>query len=343
MSFDPTSIVRDYGDPFDEALACRRSVALFDFSFVARGRITGSGALVALATLTPRRLDDLAPGHIRYAVRLDGSGHLQADLTVWRHPDGAFEVMSGRRRDIAGLVDRSPPGAATDLTADTAIFAVQGPMSLAVLSNAGFDRTALERLAYYQFCAASFDSDVCFIGRLGYTGEAGFEIVAPRPVAARLWQRLAVVARPAGFAAADILRIEAGFVLFAHEFRIPVTPEEAGLAVFGTAATAPDGPDPLALIAFTAKAADRPVLWQPRPRLTRPIIAGEITVTSACWSPHAGGVLGLGFARRADLDAGQPLNDSTGEFTQITRAPRPFVDPAKRRPRAPWPPQAEGG
>ncbi len=343
MSFDPTSIVRDYGDPFTEALACRRSAALFDFSFVARGRISGPGALDALAKLTPRRLDDLAPGQIRYAVRLDGRGHLQADLTVWRHPDGAFEVMSGRQRDIADLVDLSPPGAAADLTADTAIFAVQGPLSLTVLGDAGFDRAALERLAYYQFCAVSFEGDACLAGRLGYTGEAGFEIVAPRSAAARLWQRLAGLARPAGFAAADILRIEAGFVLFAQEFRIPVTPEEAGLAVFGTAAEAPDGPDTLSLIAFTAEAADRPVLWQPRQRLTRPITAGEIAVTSACWSPHAGGVLGLGFARRADLDAGLPLHDPASDFTHIIRAARPFVDPAKRRPRAPWPPRAADG
>ena len=59
---------------------------------------------------------------------------------------------------------------------------------------------------------------------------------AEQPQAARLWQTLSVHARPAGFVAVDLLRIEAGFVLFTNEFRLPVLPREAGLGKFSRSA-----------------------------------------------------------------------------------------------------------
>ncbi len=336
MTFDATSLVRDFGNPVGEVLSCRRSAALFDFSFVARGRVAGPDAAAILSRLTPRRIDDLLPGQIRYAVRLDANGHLVADLTIWRHADGSYEVMSGRRSDIADLVQYAGT-AGSDLSDSTAIFAVQGPLALDAAARAGFDRSALARLAYYEFCVTAFEGATCLAGRLGYTGEAGFEIIAPRSMAGALWDRLAPHALPAGFAAIDTLRIEAGFVLFAHEFRLPATAGEAGLGPFGSAAISPGDADLLALIAFTGAARGNPVLWQPPPALNRPQHAGQIAVTSACWSPHAGSVLGLGYVRRGDLDRSLPLIDPSGNFTSLRRVGRPYVDPSKRRPRAPWP------
>lgn len=335
MSFVPTAVIRDYGDTFAEAAACRAACALFDYSFVARGRVAGASALGALGGLTARRLDDLPEGRIRYALRTDAAGHLAADLTVWRHPDGAFEVMSGRPSDIADLARFAAPGAVEDLSAEGAIFAVQGPRALAVLAAAGLDDPAIGRLGYYHFTVAAFDGAPLLVGRLGYTGEAGFELIVSRNDAAALWGRLAAHARPAGFAAADILRIEAGFVLFANEFRVPVTAAEAGLAGFHGAAAAAPAPG-VALVAFTARAADRPVLWQPSPAVVLPAHRGEIAITSACWSVAAGGVLGLGYVRREDRAPGTPLVDPGGEFEGVQVAPRPFVDPDKRRPRALW-------
>lgn len=335
MSFDPIAVVRDYGDILAEAAACRAACAIFDYSFVARGRVEGPSALGALGRLTARRLDDLPEGRIRYAVRTDAAGHLTADLTVWRHPDGAFEVMSGRPSDIADLACLAAPGTVEDLSAEGAIFAVQGPRALAVLAAAGLDEQAIGWLGYYHFTVTAFEGSPLLVGRLGYTGEAGFELIVSRKDADVLWGRLAAHARPAGFAAADILRIEAGFVLFANEFRVPVTAAEAGLAGFHGAADAASPPE-VALVAFTARAADRPVLWQPSAAVALPTRRGEIAITSACFSVAAGGVLGLGYVRYEDRAPGTPLVDPGGAFEGVQVAPRPFVDPDKRRPRAPW-------
>lgn len=72
--FDVTQLTRDYGDPCEEAWACRTHCALFDFSFVARASVKGPGALSAIEQLTNRPLHRLAPGQLRYALR-EGDGN----------------------------------------------------------------------------------------------------------------------------------------------------------------------------------------------------------------------------------------------------------------------------
>jgi glycine cleavage system aminomethyltransferase T len=71
------------------------------------------------------------------------------------------------------------------------------------------------------------------IARTGYTGEDGVEIIAPADKAPGVWEALlqagsAGGAGPAGLAARDSLRFEAGFPLYGHELFEEVTPVEAG-------------------------------------------------------------------------------------------------------------------
>lgn len=333
MAFDPARVVGDYGDIDGEVEACRTAAALFDFSFVARARVTGPHALVLLGQLTSRDLASMTVGDIRYALRAEPGGRLVSDLTIWRLAADAYELMSGRSEDIADLVRLSPPGDVVDLSGQSAIFAVQGPNTLAHLA-AATDVYEIARLAYYRCCHARMLGADCLVGRLGYTGEAGFEIIVSSQEAPQMWAALSRLARPAGFAAADILRIEAGFLLFANELRVPVAAGEVGLSAFAGSLPASLGP-PLTLVAFRAEARERPILWQSTAVLARPE-QGHIAVTSACWSRRAGGVLGLGFAHAGDVAAGRPLADPVGAFASITLLPRPFYDPGKRRPRAPW-------
>src|SRR5262245_64388792 len=104
MAFDPSTLLRDYGDPEREAHACRTGCALFDFSFVGRARLEGPGALDAIAQLTRRPLTGLMPGQIRYALRADSNGRLLSELTVWKHDEGRHDVESGRSEGIDELL-----------------------------------------------------------------------------------------------------------------------------------------------------------------------------------------------------------------------------------------------
>lgn len=332
-SLELGSLTRDYGDFRAETRACRDDCALFDFSFMARARIEGKSALEALARLQPRSMSDLLPGRIRYALRLDDRSRVAADLTIWNIGSGIYEVMSGRRTDITDLgLLASSAARVHDLTESTCVYALQGPSALRVMAPLT-DAERLGRLPYFaheEFRVAGIE---CRIGRLGYTGEKGFEIVVPRETALTLWRQLSKDARPAGFAAADCLRIEAGFILFVNECAVGPTATELGLARF---APGSETDRRMQLVCFKAGGGIRPVMWQPNPADLRPPGRGTITVSSACQSPIAHGVLGLGFADPRDAVAGTRLRDPAGSFTAIEVLSLPFHDPGKRRPREPW-------
>jgi glycine cleavage system aminomethyltransferase T len=328
-----------FGDPAAEARACRGACALFDFSFLESVRICGGTARQVVEAFTGRTLAKLPVGKIAYALRLGAAGAVLADLTIWRIDAETFELMSGRHEDIADLAGYAGPGVAVTELANRATLAVQGPASLDALRRIGAI-DAVAALPYFGFTDASLDGIACRVARLGYTGEAGFEVICRRSDTERLWQSIARYARAAGFIALDMLRIEAGFALFSNEFRLQVTPAEAGLGKFYV------GPQPLpkiALVSFVADADGLTWPWQPRGPSERPSTPGEVVVTSACESIVAGRILGLGYALGGDeaddgagAGPGASLRDPTGIFRNIRQTPLPYYDTTKRRPRLPW-------
>jgi len=72
------------------------------------------------------------------------------------------------------------------------------------------------------------------LARTGYTGEDGFEIFAAPDDAEHLWAELSRAGAadglvPAGLAARDTLRLEAGMPLYGNELSADLTPFDAGL------------------------------------------------------------------------------------------------------------------
>jgi aminomethyltransferase len=323
----------DYGDADAEARACRNDCALFDFSFLESVRLHGEHASNLVESFTGRSVLSLGHNKIFYALRVSPMGEVINDLTVWRLGESSFEVMSGCRQDVTDLLRCGGPGiSVTEMAPERATFAVQGPRALDALRKLG-DVTPIEHLKYFSFESARLADIPCRVGRLGYTGEAGFEIIVEREYANKLWRELSVRVRPAGFVAADSLRIEAGFVLFTNEFRLPVAPQEAGLGKFNSSANS-IGPR-IKLVSFRADANRLSWPWQPLCQPQRPAVSGTITVTSACESIAAGGILGLGYVPIESTEETIPL-DPTGTFHNIRLTPMPFYDTAKRRPRALW-------
>jgi len=334
MALADSKPIADFGDPAAEARACRTACALFDFSFLECARIQGAGARQLLEAFTGRPLASLEIGRISYALRVGPAGEAVADLTIWRIGNDHYEVMSGRREDIADLLARTEPAITKSEVVERAIFALQGPASLDILGRFGrADVDVIEPLPYFGFTDATLDGIACRVGRLGYTGEAGFEIICDRNRGAELWQALSSHARCGGFIAMDMLRIEAGYVLFSNEFRLPVTPEEAGLGWFHRSSSS--RPPQVALMTFRADADRLEWPWRPRRRPLRPVTPGEIVITSACDSVVAGGILGLGYVLR-HREPGTMLRDPSGIFRDIRQTSMPYYDPRKRRPRLPW-------
>ncbi len=89
-------------------------------------------------------------------------------------------------------------------------------------------------LRYYACTEAEIGGIPLLIARTGYTGEDGFEVYVPNERAAELWAALLSAGEPhglipAGLAARDSLRLEAGMPLYGNELSREVTPFEAGL------------------------------------------------------------------------------------------------------------------
>src|SRR5262249_47704043 len=147
--------------------------ALFDFSFLETACVSGAGAKRAIEAFSGRALDKLKEQGICYAVRTNAAGEAVADLTIWRTGPSAFEIMSGRREDIADLMTQGADDVnIVDLAANRAVFALQGPRALDVLRKLA-DVTPVAALGYYRFASAEIAGIFCTVGRLGYTGEAG--------------------------------------------------------------------------------------------------------------------------------------------------------------------------
>ncbi len=334
ISYQIPTLISDYGDPAAEVHACRNGCALFDFSFVQRAEVTGPHSADLVEKFVHRAVAQLEPGTIRYALRLRDDGTVLSDLTVWKMSDHHFEIMSGHPPDLAALAAMGD-GTVSLPADDTAIFAVQGPRALESLSPLCTEVERLAALRYFEHSVICIGDVDCRVGRLGYSGEAGFELIVQRSKAEHLWSLLSSTCTPSGFIAADILRIEAGFPLFWNDFAIPVTPHEAGLSAFSLAKAATT-PNTLKRICFSADTAELPQLWRFKELPARPSRPGEVAVTSAGYSTRADSVIGLAYVlARTDIES-TPLFDPTGVFTQLHALPLPFYDRTKARPRAEW-------
>ena len=289
----------------EEHLATRRSAGLFDFSFMGLCEFHGKAELQALQS---RNLDALVPGQIAYTLLLKKDGAVEIDATVWCLDTERFWLFTGRRKRYGGH----------DASGAFAILALQGPASGRILARlAGKD--ALLSLRYFHI----FENKELMIGRIGFSGELGYELLVPAAEGAALREKLLEAGRNEGlrdcsWAAADSLRIEAGYVLFEREVDGRANPRELGWNRFTS--------KPAIDFELTKKLVGLEILDRPGREDLPPA-----QVTSECFSPTLGRPLALGFVS-PELDRGSAVRFPDGRIARV--ASLPFYDPERVRPRA---------
>ena len=250
-----------YASIVEEHLATRTAAGLFDVSHMGRLSVSGPASPGWLDSLLTRRVDDLAPGQVRYTlVTSDEGGRgltVLDDALVAREADAAdgsprFGLVvnaSNRERVVAWLNGRLPAAGVrlTDLTRDTAMIAVQGP--LAVETVAGLcpvgDADRIAALKNYRGTVATVAGRPAAVSRTGYTGEDGLELVVTAADAGSVWESILAAGesrgvRPCGLGARDTLRLEAGMPLYGHELAADSDPFAVGLG-FAVNLTADEG------------------------------------------------------------------------------------------------------
>jgi len=320
-----------YTDAAEEHLATRRACGLFDFSFMGHFEIAGEGARAFLDRLQTRNLALLAPGRIAYTLLRRADGTVFIDATVWCLAPDRYWLFTGRRSDFSFVAEMvKERGAVRDLSGGDAVLAVQGPASAGVLER---HVGAAPGIAYFGFRAAKLAGVAVTIGRLGYSGELGYELIVPSDAAPTVWRALAADARECGFDAANSLRVESGYILFTNELTKPANPFELGL-------------DRLVSFhwrAFTGSEALRAVRWRdPDRRLVgldgfarrAPSSLDRFRpaeVTSRVRSPSFGSELALAFVPAEVAAAGTIVSIAGTERASVCRLP--FFDPGRVLPR----------
>src|SRR5262245_64693655 len=75
-----------YGSIVAEHNATRNALGLFDVSHMGRLTFAGAGAAEFLDTLVTRRVTDMTPGQVRYALVTNDVGGILDDVLVYRLP-----------------------------------------------------------------------------------------------------------------------------------------------------------------------------------------------------------------------------------------------------------------
>lgn len=286
----------------EEHLATRRAAGLFDFSFMGLYEFHGKSELQSLQT---RDLDALVPGQIAYTLLLKEDGAVLIDATVWCLDTDRFWLFTGRRAPYGGH----------DASDAFAILALQGPASGRILARL-VGKEAVLSLKYFHI----FEKRDLMIGRIGFSGELGYELVVPADEAPGLRHRLLHVGasdglRECGWPAADSLRIESGYVLFDREVDGRANPRELGLLRF---------------------VSDKKIHFE----MNRQLVGLEILdepgrgdlpaaqITSECFSPTLGKTIALGFANSGPESLVRLADGRTARVAAL-----PFYDPERRRPR----------
>ncbi|MDO4918674.1 glycine cleavage system aminomethyltransferase GcvT [Kocuria sp.] len=234
-----------YDSDTAEHHAVRRGAGIFDLSHMGEVEVTGAQAGAFLDHALVGVLSSIGVGRAKYSVIVDEQARVLDDLITYRLAEDRYLVVpnAGNQETVVRALQERAEGfdvTVTDRGAETSLIAVQGPRALEVLEATGLEPAEdVAGLKYYACTPARCGGVDVLAARTGYTGEDGFELYCPNGDAVRLWDALLATAaelgtedapvRPAGLAARDSLRLEAGMPLYGHELSTEITPAEAGL------------------------------------------------------------------------------------------------------------------
>jgi glycine cleavage system T protein len=222
-----------YRSQLDEHHAVRASAGMFDVAHMTAVDVTGAQATGFLRRLLANDVAKLtAPGRALYSCMCNPQGGVIDDLIVYRVDDAHYRVVVNAGTTDGDLAWMSTQAASFGVEVrarrDLGILAVQGPQARALVAPLLGPALGEAALALKPFHAA-WEGDR-FVGRTGYTGEDGFELMLPNGVLPDFWRRLLEAGvEPCGLGARDTLRLEAGMNLYGQDMDTTVSPLECGL------------------------------------------------------------------------------------------------------------------
>ena len=336
----PTGVVKEH-------TAVRDAVGIFDVSHLGKAVVSGPGAADYVNATLTNDLRRIPYGKAQYTLCCDAeSGGIVDDLIAYLHTDERVLLVPNAANTaevVRRLAESAPDGVTViDHHDDYAVLAVQGTKSDEVLDAVGLP-TGHDYMSFVEAEIPDTDGVGVVVCRTGYTGERGYELIAPNDVAVQLWDALMTAGAdvgmvPCGLGARDTLRTEMGYPLHGQDITIQTTPNQGrlGWAVgwskdefWGRDAIVREkeaGPDRILRgIVATGRAIPRPGMGV---SLTHDLMVGE--VTSGTFSPTLKKGIGLAMVSSQVAQDAEVGVDVRGrrEIFQVTKPP--FVDPSTK-------------
>ncbi|KQT94396.1 glycine cleavage system protein T [Marmoricola sp. Leaf446] len=228
----------EYTGVLKEHAAVREAVGVFDVSHLGKIDVRGPGALELLNRCLTNDLRRIGPGQAQYTLVCDdATGGVVDDLIAYVHDDDHV-LLVPNAANTAEILRRlraaAPAGVeVTDQHTTHAVLAVQGPLADQVLEAVGLP-TGHDYMSFRVARLDGVEGAEVVVCRTGYTGERGYELVAPAEVAPALWDALLAAGGPVGLVpcglgARDTLRTEMGYPLHGQDISLDVTPVQARL------------------------------------------------------------------------------------------------------------------
>jgi aminomethyltransferase len=206
----------------------RNSGGVFDVSHMGRVEVKGRHARRFLEKLCTRRISDMAQGQCRYSLVCNERGGVRDDIIVSRMDEDEFLLVVNASNRVKLLshfeqVKGDMAVSIDDRTMKTAMVALQGPKVMEMIAGVSREIPTLKK---YRFTVKNLMVMKLIVSRTGYTGEDGVEVILPAMAIGMAMKLLLkdvdlddpnAVLQPAGLAARDTLRLEAGMPLYGHE------------------------------------------------------------------------------------------------------------------------------
>lgn len=325
-----------YKGTVTEVAAVRSGVGVFDVSHMGEAAVTGEGAFDFVQSITTNDVAQLVPGMAQYSLLLNSQGGIIDDIIVYcGGVNDYFIVLNAGCKDqdwawLQGQAAGKPDVLLKDLSDETALIAVQGPLAVELVSRVAEDK-GLAGLKRFHYRSGQVGQVPLLFSRTGYTGEDGFEIFCPWEDAPQIWDTLIEWgATPAGLGARDVLRLEAAYPLYGHELNSETSPRESGV---GWAVKAKKGN----FVGRAALQATTPVRRLVGLRMDERAIPREHyavynadgqqvgETTSGTWSPTVKAGIAMARLHVTSAEPGMPVTvDIRGRRSPATVVPLPF-------------------
>lgn len=223
-----------YGSQIEEHHAVRRDAGMFDVCHMTVVDLRGARVRSFLQRLLANDVGKLkTPGKALYSCMLRDDGGVIDDLIVYFLAEDWFRMVVNAAttdKDVAWMRQQAAAfEVAVEPRFDLGMVAIQGPNARAKVEALLPPELREAAMALKPFSAAHAGD--WFVGRTGYTGEDGFEVILPERDTPNFWRALAGAGvRPCGLGARDTLRLEAGMNLYGTDMDEAQTPLTSGLA-----------------------------------------------------------------------------------------------------------------